>query len=216
RDLEFQPGSHDAKALVHALTVLPHDLVIGFSEEDLARIATATMALADRPRPRLALVTAPLKRHLFAFVWLPRDLMSTTVRHRIEDLLVRSTGADTLDWSLQIEGGNLAMLRFVLDFRGQPGSPDSAKIEAELQDMLRGWGDAVEAALAESEETNRAAALAARYAEAFPQSYRSDYGPVEAARDIERLRRLAVEESGRPLNRDARLYRHASDPDDQL
>ena len=27
-NLEFQPGSHDAKALVHALTVLPHDLVI--------------------------------------------------------------------------------------------------------------------------------------------------------------------------------------------
>src|SRR6478735_9988410 len=31
----FAPGSHDAKALVHALTVLPHDLVIGFSSEDL-------------------------------------------------------------------------------------------------------------------------------------------------------------------------------------
>src|SRR5690606_9133661 len=119
-------------------------------------------------------------------------------------------------WSLQIEGGNLAMLRFVLDFRGRPGTPDSAAIESELQDMLRGWSDAVEAALTETEEANRAAALAARYAEAFPQSYRSDYGPVEAARDIERLRRLAIEESGRPLHRDARLYRHASDPDDQL
>src|SRR5690606_13710067 len=119
-------------------------------------------------------------------------------------------------WSLQIEGGNLAMLRFVLDFRGRPGTPDSAAIESELQDMLRGWGDAVEAALTETEEANRAAALAARYAEAFPQSYRSDYGPVEAARDIERLRRLAIGERGRPLNRDARLSRHASDPDDQL
>ena len=64
-----------------------HDLVIGFPESDLTRVATAMMALADRPRPRLALVMAPLKRHLFAFVWLPRDMMSTAVRLRIEDLL---------------------------------------------------------------------------------------------------------------------------------
>ena len=216
KELEFQPGGHDAKALVHALTVLPHDLVIGFSREDLASVATATMALADRPRPRLALVTAPLKRHLFAFVWLPRDLMSTAARLRIQELLERTTGADTLDWSLQIEGGTLAVLRYVLDFRSRAGNPDAAAIEAQLQEMLRGWGDAVEAALAEREEPTRAAALATRYAEAFPQAYRAAYGAVEAARDIQRLRGLAGDEGTRPLGRDARLYRHGDDPDDQL
>jgi glutamate dehydrogenase len=215
-EFEFQRGSHDAKALIHALTVLPHDLVIGFSADDLARVATAMMALADRPRPRLALVMAPLKRHLFAFVWLPRDMMSTAVRLRIEDLLESSTGADTLDWSLQIEGGNLAMLRYVLDFRGQATTPDTAAIDAELQAMLRGWADAVEAALAEHGDPGRAAALAGRYAEAFPQSYRATYGAAEAAQDIERMRRLAGGEGDRPLRRDARLYRHDRDPADQL
>jgi glutamate dehydrogenase len=215
-EFAFPSGSHDAKALVHALTVLPHDLVIGFSHEDLARVATATMALADRPRPRLALVMAPLKRHLFAFVWLPRDMMSTAVRLRIEALLESSTGADTLDWSLQIEGGTLAMLRYVLDFRGRATRPDSAAIDARLQEMLRGWNDAVEAALAELGEAGRAAALAARYAEAFPQAYRAAYGAAEAAQDIERIRRLAAGEGDRPLGRDARLFRHEGDPADQL
>ncbi len=215
-ELAFQRGSHDAKALVHALTALPHDLVIGFSHEDLARVATAMMALTDRPRPRLALVMAPLKRHLFAFVWLPRDLMSTAIRLRIEELLESSTGADTLDWSLQIEGGTLAMLRYVLDFRGRASNPDAAAIDARLQEMLRGWSDAVEAALAELGEPGRAAALAARYADAFPQGYRAAYGAVEAARDIERMRRLAAGEGDRPLRRDARLYRHEGDPADQL
>jgi glutamate dehydrogenase len=219
-EFAFQHGSHDAKALVHALTVLPHDLVIGFSHEDLARVATAMMALADRPRPRLALVMAPLKRHLFAFVWLPRDLMSTAVRERVEDLLESSTGADTIDWSLQIEGGNLAMLRYVLDFRGGVSNPDAEAIDARLQEMLRGWGDAVEAALAEHGDAGRAAALAARYADAFPQPYRAAYGAAEAARDIERMRRLAAGEGagefGRPLRRDARLYRHERDAADEL
>ncbi len=200
----FNPQGHAGKALVHALTALPHDILIGFTDADLTRIATAMMSLVDRPRPRLALVRAPLERHLFAFVWLPRDAMSTTVRLQIADLLSRSGHAPVLDWSLQIEGGNLALIRFVLDIRDGSEMPDEAALEAKLQAMVRGWADAVEAEIAASEEPGRAAAIAARFAEAFPQSYRSQYGPAEAATDIARLRRLAGEGEDGP-RRGARL-----------
>ncbi|MGZ3250601.1 MAG: glutamate dehydrogenase, partial [Croceibacterium sp.] len=37
-EFAFAPSSHDAKALIHALTALPHDLVIGFSHPDLTRV----------------------------------------------------------------------------------------------------------------------------------------------------------------------------------
>jgi glutamate dehydrogenase len=172
----FQPGGHDAKALVHALTVLPHDLVIGFSGDDLARVTTAMMAVVDRPRPRVVLVMAPLRRHLFAFVWLPRDAMSTAVRQQIQALLETATGAETLDWSLEIEGTNLAMLRYVLDFRGQEHAPDETAIDAQLQEMLRGWTDAVEAALATGGEPSRAA----RSPRAMPTHSRRPIGPHTA------------------------------------
>ncbi|HSG55037.1 MAG TPA: NAD-glutamate dehydrogenase domain-containing protein [Paracoccaceae bacterium] len=216
RNLDFVPGSHDHSALIHALSVLPHDLVIGFADEDTCRVATAMMALIDRPRPRLALVAAPLKRHLFAFVWLPRDMLSTTVRKQIEAMLTEGTGTRMLDWSLTVEGGNLAMLRYVLDARGASVSEDSAALDARLGEMLRGWNDAVEAALATTEEPGRAAALALRHASAFPAAYRSAYGAAEAARDIGHLRQLGVDAALHPLGRDARLYRLASDSPDQL
>ena len=207
---EFDAGGHAGKALVHALTALPHDLVIGFSDEDIERVATAMMSLVDRPRPRLALVEAPLARHLFAFVWMPRDMLSTQVRHQIVDLLEQGAGATMLDWSLQVEGGNLAMLRFVLDLRGGQVATPEAELEARLQKMLRGWAEAVEGELAEQMEAGRAAAIATRFAEAFPAAYRADYGPAEAARDIARMRHLSALESETPgeapLQRDARLY----------
>jgi glutamate dehydrogenase len=85
----FDPGGHAGKSLVHALTALPHDLLISFSDTDIERIATAMMSLVDRPRPRLALVRAPLARHLYAFVWLPRDAQSTAMRMQVQDLLER-------------------------------------------------------------------------------------------------------------------------------
>ena len=214
--LAFVPGSHDHKSLIHALSVLPHDLVIGFDDADTTRVATAMMALIDRPRPRLALVAAPLKRHLFAFVWLPRDMLSTTVREQIRALLEQGTGTATLDWSLTVEGGNLAMLRYVLDARGSSISADADALDAQLADMLRGWNDAVETALATTEEAGRAAALALRHASAFPAAYRTDYGAAEAARDIARLRFLGSDPLVQPLGRDARLYRRDTDAADHL
>jgi glutamate dehydrogenase len=209
-------GSHDAKGLVHALTALPHDLLIGFPVDDVERVATTMMALTDRPRPRLALVQAPLDRHIFAFVWLPRDLLGNSIRAQVQDLLERAIGAETLDWSMQMEGGTLATLRFVLDVRGLGTVVDPAAVDARLQAMLRGWTDAVEEALALQEEPGRAAALASRYADTFPAAYRTEYGAAEAAEDIARLRQLAVGDAQRPLGRDARLYRADGDAADQL
>ncbi len=200
----FAANGHAGKALVHALTALPHDLLIGFSDADLERIATAMMSLVDRPRPRLALVGAPLERHLFAFVWLPRDALSTDVRLAIAELLSHAASAPVLDWSLQVEGSSLALIRFVLDIRDGTPEPDEARLDVQLQAMVRGWTDAVEAEIAASEDPSRAAAIAMRFAEAFPQSYRSAYGATEAAADIARLRRLADDGEDGP-RRGARL-----------
>ncbi|MBT8431314.1 MAG: NAD-glutamate dehydrogenase [Altererythrobacter sp.] len=211
--LGFHPGGHADKALVHAFTALPHDLVIGFAAKDAERVATTMMSLVDRPRPRLALVQAPLERHVFAFVWFPRDLHSTKVREQIESMLTEIDGTEMLDWSLEVEGGNLAMLRFVLDIRDAKQAMDHAAIERRLQDMLRGWGEAVERHLAESEDPSRAAAIASRYAPAFPVGYRNHYGAYEASIDIQRLRKL---NSNDARTRDARLCRLQGDDSDKL
>lgn len=205
----FSSQGHAGKALVHAMTALPHDLLICFSDREIERIATTAMSLIDRPRAKLALVSAPLDRHLFAFVWLPRDTMSTGTRLQLQSMLVTACDAPLLDWSLEVEG-NLALLRFMLDLPEVAKMPDEGGLDARVQAMLRGWPEAVEGEIAASDDPSRAAAIAARYAEAFPLAYRSAYGPAEAAIDISRLRRLAGEDEAGP-RRGARL-RCATEP----
>ena len=201
----FDETGHAGKALVHALTTLPHDLLIGFSEEDVERVATTMMSLVDRPRPRLALVEAPLARHLFAFVWLPRDMVATQVRLEIQALLEEAAAARLLDWSLEVEGGNLATIRFVFDIRDGIEAPDEAKLEEQMQTLLRGWSEAVEAELGALEDPTRAAGLALRFAEHFPTGFRGRFGPHEAALDIARLHDLGASVESEEIVRGARL-----------
>ena len=215
--LGYDPAGHNGKALVHAFAALPNDLLTAFDPAKVANLITAKMALIDRPRPRLVMVRSTLERHVFAFVWLPRDQLSTDVRLQIQAMLLAAPGAALLDWSLEVESGSLALLRFLIDVRGCDDLADDAAIETQLVELLRGWNEAVATHLAATEDEGRAVALAGRYAPAFPTGYRLAYGPQEAARDIAKLRTLALAEAeASGADRAARLYRLPSDPAETL
>ncbi|MEP0392453.1 MAG: NAD-glutamate dehydrogenase domain-containing protein [Erythrobacter sp.] len=208
-DLGFDPKGHAGKALTHAFSVLPRDLLVTFSQDDIASLATAMMSLVDRPRPRIILVQSPLGRHVFAFVWLPRDDLSTQVRHQIQDLLTKTTGLDLLSWNLEVDGGSMAMLQFLLDSRSTVKMPDARAIEGELVDLLKGWNEAVETHLAKADEGARIPAIAQRYAGAFPPGYRLRYGPAEAALDVAEIHAIAASDT--PEARSCRLYKLDND-----
>ncbi len=203
--LGFDPRGHAGKALGHALSALPHDLVTAFDEASLEALTLTAMSLADRPRPEMVLVRSLLGRHMFAFVWLPRDDLSTARRIAIGDMLAEASNGTLLNWTIALEDGVVAMIRYTFDLRGEGRMPEVAPLNQRLARMLRGWAPAIEAALAEMADPARAARLALRHANSFPQAYRTTSTPDEAARDILRLATLET-----PEGRSVRIYRDAS------
>ena len=184
----FDPKGHAGKALEHVLTILPHDLLIAFDTASLEDVALNAMSLADRPRPRLVLVKSTLGRHLFAFVWLPRDELTTARRVAIGEMLAEAANGALLNWAVGMDDV-VALIRFTIDLRGEGRLPDAAALDLRLGRMMRGWAPAVEAALGEIDAA-RATRLALRFAGAFPNGYRTANPPEEAARDILRLATL--------------------------
>ncbi|MGP1352956.1 MAG: NAD-glutamate dehydrogenase [Parasphingopyxis sp.] len=209
-DLGFAPNSHAGKALEHALSRLPHDILIAFDAESMKQAALTAMSLADRPRPKLLLVKGPMGRHLFAFVWMPRDEMSTKRRVTIGRRLEEATGAMMSSWSIELGDGDLAFIRYTLDIGEHPIEADAEALDAEIEQMVRGWSTAVEAELNERLPSARAARLTLAYANTFPNGYRGEYGAAEAAKDILRLRGLTEYQRG------VRLYRLEGDSGSQL
>ena len=203
---DFAPDGHAGKALTHALTSLPHDLLLAIDDATLERLALTAMSLADRPRAELVLTRDALDRHLFAFAWMPRDDLTTARRVAISDMIAQASDGVLLSWSIDLGDGDVALIRYTFDRRRAAREPDAAALKAALVAMVRGWSEAVEASLAATGEGAGATRLALRYADAFPAPYRSGAGPDEAARDIVRLNRLSD-----PGDRNVRLYRNDDD-----
>jgi glutamate dehydrogenase len=196
----FDPKGHAGKALEHALTTLPHDLLIAFTPDALEDVALCAMSLADRPRPKLVMSKSILGRHLFCFVWLPRDEFTTARRIAIGEMLADAAGGTVLNWAIAMDD-LVALIRYTVDLRGDSRMPDIAALDARLERMMRGWAPAVEAALADTDAA-RATRLALRWANCFPQGYRTVNTAEEAARDILSLSGLET-----PEQRAVRIYR---------
>ncbi len=208
---KFDPRGHTGKALGHAIESLPHDIAISIDEGSLEDLALAAMSIADRPRPMIQLVEAPLDRHLFAFVWLPRDELTTARRLAIADMLAEAAKARLLSWTIDLGDGEVALIRYTLDLRQGGRKPATAPLHERIEMMVRGWQPAVEAALGELGDHGHATRLALRYAHAFPTAYRNGAGPDEAALDITYLHGLT--EAGQ---RGARFYRNDDDTANRL
>jgi glutamate dehydrogenase len=202
----FDPQGHAGKALAHALSTLPHDIAISISEDGLESLALTAMSIADRPRPKLELVEAPLARHVLAFVWLPRDELTTGRRVAIAEMLAEAAGGQLLSWAIELGDGDVAMIRYTIDVRDGGLLPETAPLNQRVEMMVRGWQPAVEVSLAQRVDQGQATRLALRYAGAFPIAYRNGAGPEEAALDIIEIH--ALPDNGA---RRARFYRNEED-----
>src|SRR5205085_11122807 len=115
RQFGYDPSGHSGKALRHALSSLPRDLMVNLRPEAVKTLVSTSISLTDRPRPTLALVRSILRGHMFAFIWLPRDELTTRRRVAIGDMFEQASQGTITNWSVDLGDGDLALLRFTLN-----------------------------------------------------------------------------------------------------
>ena len=125
------------------------------------------MSLADRPRPALLQVRSILKGHLFSFVWLPREELTTSRRKSIALMLEAEVGTEVTSWSVELGDGDLALIRYTQYIGNDLPVPDAEALDAALVEMVKGWAPAVEAELIAAVGGPRATRLAFTYLPVF-------------------------------------------------
>jgi glutamate dehydrogenase len=207
----YHPSSHSGKALRHALSALPHDLILNLDRDSVRKLVIAAMTLADRPQPILVLVRSILRGHLFAFAWLPREELSTARRLAIGEMIGDAAKGTQKAWSVDLGDGDLALLRYTYTIDSDRDTPNAIALNKKLYEMVRGFQPALEERLAEQVGAAPARRLVLTYGAALPDAYCSRYPADDAAADVLRLDKLKDE-----CQRSIRLYRLESDPSEQL
>ena len=211
KDFGFDPKGHSGKALRHAVSSLPRDLLINLGMDCVRDLVTMAISLADRPRPALLMVRSVLRGFLFTFVWLPRDEMNTQRREAIGEMLREAVGTDITSWSVELGEGDLALIRYTQYITAKAQTPDVSDLNRRVTEMVRGWAPAVEEALIGLVGAGRATRLTLSHAGEFTDSYRARVRPEEGAADIVQLANLTA-----PDDRAVRLFRRDSDGPQQL
>lgn len=179
------PAGHNGKQLQQILEVYPRDELFQMGTEELCRTALGILSIRERRKVRL-FIREDRSGHFYScLIYIPRDVFSTDLRLRIQNMLCEELDATFGDFNTYLSESVLARIQLVLRFNGDRAVAwDARRLEEKVIDIARSWGDELHAALVEGYGEEPANRLMERYRDAFPGSYRDDYTARTAVYDI--------------------------------
>ncbi len=187
----LDPNGFDGKVLAQVLATYPRDELLQISEDELFRQAIAITHIHERRQTRVFTRSDRYGLFVTCLVFLPRDVYNTSIRERVQSLLVNAFGATHAEYQPYFSESILVRLHFTL--RVQPGkqrSVETREIEQQIIAMTHDWiaelSGHAESAFGESQGR----LLVRKYAAGFAAGYRETYTPRSAVDDIVRFEQI--------------------------
>jgi len=193
----IDPAAHDGRALRNILDTWPRDELFQASEAEILEGALRVLDLQIRPRPALVVRRDPFGRFVSVIAWLPRDTFDTGLRERVGDMLARAFGGHLSAFYIALDDGPLARVHYIIGTDpGRAVTTETALLEAAVAQAARSFQERLEEALAAERGEAGAAALLARWRDAFPAAYRDSATGAQGAADLALAERVLAD--GRP------------------
>ncbi len=189
---ETDENSYEGKALIRILETFPRDEMFQISSEELLRVITDVAQINERAQVRLFMRSDPYDKFVNCLVYVPRDLFSTQVREKIQELIASEIDAEECEFNTYFSESILARAHLV--FKIKPNttvSYDVKKLEQKTIDITRGWDENFLTALSEAMGEERGTKEYKIYKNAFSDAYRESYDARSAVSDIETLSHLS-------------------------
>lgn len=181
----YDPDSYGGRAVRAAIEAHPREELLQASIADLTPIIAAIAELDD-PRQVISYVRrGEWGRFLTALIYFPRERYNTSVRERVARLLLVTTGAESIQWSVQVSESPLARLYVTLKMPdGQPlPSIDLDRLRRAIEETTRHWDDR----FLEIAERMDSAQRGVEWSDV----YKEEYSPLEAINDLVALNLVA-------------------------
>lgn len=186
------PGSHAAKSLEAILDAYPRDELF---QVDLATLSEHTMGilrLQERQRTRLFLRRDPFGRFTSAQLFVARDRYNTELRMKIGAELMIALDGESIEFTPMLTDSPMARIHYLILAKAQaPKDVNLVALEARVAKLAQRWEDDCTNELLRAHGEGIGLALAHRFANAFPTSYREDFSAAVGAEDADLLAGLS-------------------------
>ena len=198
--------------LLRILAVYPRDELFQSSVKELGEIALGVLQIRERRKIRLFVRQGRFGMFSNCLLYMPRDLYSTELRERIQDILVEEHNATDIEFTTYFSESILARTHFIVRLdESKRTSPDPKELEQKVIRACSDWEDDLDHALIDQFGEEKGSSLALRFGEAFRAGYKSDFQPRTAVADIDHIEEL---DKGKPMA--LSFYRSPEDEDHQL
>jgi glutamate dehydrogenase len=181
----YSEASHGGKAIMDVLETYPRDELFQTPLPELDAIVEKVAHLKERRQVRMFVRRDPYGRYLSCLVYLPRDRYTTSVRRRMQDILLGGLGGSSIEYAARVSESVLARLHFVvrMPIGEAMGEIDVRALERELTAATRSWDDEFADQLVGQDDTDRLTSLVG----ALPEGYKEDYTARQALQDLSAL-----------------------------
>ncbi|MBT5414357.1 MAG: NAD-glutamate dehydrogenase, partial [Rhodospirillaceae bacterium] len=184
----FASGSHNSKAMLNILETYPRDELFQISTDQLFEIAHGILHLEERQRIRLFVRRDSYARFYSCLVYVPRERYSTSLRQRIEEVLLAAFRGEAAEFTTQVSNQPMARIHYILRApRGAEVDFDVHQIEERLVVASRDWTDDLRDALIDRMGEAHGHDLFDRYGDAFEPGFQHAFTAQTAVSDIERI-----------------------------
>ncbi|NIF18248.1 NAD-glutamate dehydrogenase [Pantoea sp. Cy-639] len=197
RRSHFDPKAHLGKELAQVLEVLPRDDLFQTPVDELFSTAMSIVQIQERNKIRVFLRKDPYGRFCYCLAYVPREIYSTEVRQKIQQVLMERLKATDCEFWTFFSESVLARVQLIL--RVDPKNRidiDPQQLEKEVVQACRSWQDDFSALVVENFGEAQGTNILADFPKGFPAGYRERFAAHSAVVDMQHV--LSLSEA-RPL-----------------
>ncbi|WP_283190804.1 NAD-glutamate dehydrogenase [Pseudomonas sp. PMCC200344] len=188
----FQAKAHLGKELAQVVEVLPRDDLFQTPVDELFSTVMSIVQIQERNKIRVFLRKDPYGRFCYCLAYVPRDIYSTEVRQKIQQVLMdRLKASDCEFWTFFSES---VLARVQLILRVDPKNRldiDPDLLEKEVVQACRSWQDDYASLTVESFGEASGTNVLADFPKGFPAGYRERFAAHSAVVDMQHLLSLS-------------------------
>jgi glutamate dehydrogenase len=189
----FDVHSHDGKALLAILEAYPRDELFQIDENTLYEHVLGILQLQERRRVALFARRDAVGRFATCLVFAPRERFDAALSDRFASILEQAWNGKVTSVASSIGSDSaLAQSLYTLKLPAfDAPTPDLGELERALADAATSWSDRFRAALQAKYGEAEGRAVARRWRDWFPSTYRDTFDASQAVTDIEALQEIA-------------------------